>query len=261
MWLMKRLAPDFKTIANFRKIKSDALTAVGAAFVDFARRQNLVDADLVAIDGTKVHAAASKRAVTNPGKLRERQLPLCEAIDRYMTRLDDIDEAEQRPAQEQSQVLRSDLVRLEQQRQQADHQAAELAASGKKYLVTTDPDARLMRCGAGSFMPAYNLQVAVDTRHCLIIHQALCQDANDTLQPWPMAHASRCCLERDRLSVVANAGYSNVAQIKACEQDGILTYLPTQRGNKSGGNDRYPSAALRYDRANDSYLCPQGHQL
>jgi transposase len=67
------LAPDHKTIADFRRAHPDALAAVCASFVDFARRQRLIDADLIAIDGTKVRAVASERALTNPAKLRERQ--------------------------------------------------------------------------------------------------------------------------------------------------------------------------------------------
>lgn len=261
MWLLGRLAPDHKTIANFRRAHPEALTAVCATFVDFARRQHLIDADLVAIDGTKVRAVASARAVTNPTMLRDRQAILCDAINGYLARLDAADAADEEPSAGQAAALRQTVAELELERERLRTQASQLAASGSPYLVTTEPSAKLMRCGPGPAVPGYNLQSAVDTRHGLIVHHAINCELNDTRLLWPMAHAVRERLKRPNLAVVADAGYSNVAHLKACEAVGITVYLPLQRSTVIGGPSLYPREAFSYEVARDRYVCPQGQFL
>ncbi len=261
MWLLRRLAPDHKTIADFRRAHPDALAAVCATFVDFARRQHLIDADLIAIDGTKVRAVASERAVTNPAKLRERQATLCAAIDDYLTRLDAADAIEGEPAAGQAAMLRQTVAELSQERERVSAQADQLAAAGQPYLVTTEPGARLMRCGPGQAVPGYNLQSAVDARHGLIVHHAVCCEVNDRRQLWPIAHRVREQLGRQALTVVADQGYSNIAQLKACEAEGITTYLPIQRSKAAGALGLYPAQAFVYDAKADHYRCPQGQRL
>lgn len=261
MWLLRRLAPDHKTIADFRRTHADALAAVCATFVDFARRQQLIDADLIAIDGTKVRAVASERAVTNPVKLRERQAALCAAIDDYLARLDAADAAEGEPAAKQAAMLRQAVAELKQERERVSAQADQLAASGQPYLVTTEPGAPLMRCGPGQAVPGYNLQSAVDARHGLIVHHSVCCETNDRRQLWPMAHRVRERLGRPALTVVADQGYSNVTQLQACEADGITAYLPIQRSKAAGAHGLYPAQAFVYDAQADHYRCPQGQRL
>lgn len=260
MWLLRRLAPDHKTIADFRRAHPDALAAVCATFVDFARRQRLIEADLIAIDGTKVRAVASERAVTNPAKLCERRAALCAAIDDYLARLDAADAAEGEPLAEQAAMLRQTVAELVQERERVQAQAKQLATSGQPYLVTTEPDARLMRCGPGPAVPGYNLQSAVDARHGLIVHHTVCCETNDRGQLWPIAHRVRERLGRQALSVVADQGYSNVAQLKACEAEHITAYLPVQR-SKIDTPGWYPVTAFVYDARDDHYHCPQGQRL
>ncbi len=261
IWLLRRRVPDHKTIADFRRPHPDALAAVCASFVDFARRAHLIDADLIAIDGTKVRAVASERAVTNPAKLHERQAMLCAAIDAYLARLDAADAADGEPPAEQAAILRQTVAELAQQCQRVRSQADRLAASGKPYLVTTEPGAPLMRCGPGPAVPGYNLQSAVDARHGLIVHHAVCCEVNDRRQLWPIAHRVRERLGRQALSVVADQGYSNVAQLQACEAEGITVYLPIQRSKAADAPDGYPAQAFIYDAQADCYRCPQGQRL
>ncbi len=130
MWLLRRLALDHKTIAHFRRTHTDAPAAVCATFVDFARRRQ-IDADLIAIDGTKVRAVASERAVTNPAKRHERQAALCKAIEDYLLNLDTADAADGGPSAEQASPLRQTLAELEQERTRVRGQTNQLAASGR----------------------------------------------------------------------------------------------------------------------------------
>ncbi len=261
MWLLRRLAPDHKTIAHFRRTHPDALAAVCATFVDFARRQHLIGADLIAIDGTKVRAVASERAVTSPVKLRERQAVLCAAITDYLARLDAADATEGAPLAGQAASLRQTVAELVRERERVRSQTNQLVTSGRPYLVTTEPGARLMRCRPGQAVPGYNLQSAVDARHGLIVHHAVCCEVNDGRQLWPMAHRVRERLGRQVLTVVADGGYSNVAQLKACEAEGITAYLPIQRSKVAGAPGLYPKQAFTYDAGDDCYRCPQGQRL
>ncbi len=261
IWLLRRLRPDHKTIADFRKLNPDALTAVCAAFVDFARDQHLIDGSLVAVDGTKVRAVASSRAVVNPAKLRARQAALCEAIGRYLVWLDEADRSEQGAPDQAAKALRQTVAELTHERERLRQQADQLEASRPPYEVTTEPQASLMYCGPGHPVPGYNLQSAVDTRHCLIVHHAVSCSASDRRQLWPMAHAVRERLSPPHLSVVADTGYSNAAQLAACEAEDITAYIPIQRAVNPGGSNLYPKQAFVYDAQHDQYSCPQGEVL
>jgi transposase len=117
-----------------------------------------------------------------------------------------------------------------------------------------------MRCGPGQAVPGYNLQSAVDARHGLIVHHAVCCDVNDRRQLWPIAHRVRERLDRQTLTVAADSGYSNVAQLNACEAEGITAYLPIQRST-IGAPGLYPVQAFVYDARYDHYQCPQGQRL
>lgn len=260
MWLLKRLAPDFKTIAEFRRINTAGLIAVCAGFVQFARAQRLIAGEIVAIDGTKIRAVASNRAVLRPAQLKEEETQLAQSIAQYMQRMDDADQSEVSD-EPKRQAVRQTLSALREQHGRLQQQARQLQESGKTHLVSTEPEARLLKSGQGNVV-GYNLQTAVDAAHGLIVHHTVCQDANDNRQLLPMAVQTKEILEQDHLTVVADAGYSNGSQLADCEKHGITPYVPVQRAiNNQGDGNLYSKGDFSFNEAQDCYVCPAGEVL
>jgi transposase len=222
MWLLGRLDPDHKSIAEFRRMHREAVTAAGAQLVRFAQSCGLIRGEWIAIDGTKFRAVSSAESV------RERQ-----ALERYLDSMEKADE-EQQAAIDPSAVA-SALAKLKQH---------------------PEPEARFMPV-AGTKAPAYNVQTAVDTEHALIVTHAVTLEAGDNGQLQPMAEAAKKALGAESLRVVADAGYSNGEQAARCEAAGIVPHVPVKRAvNNQGGGMLFDREQFRYQPETDTYLCP-----
>lgn len=228
MWLLGRLAPDYKSIAEFRRMHRDAVTEAGAELVRFARSVGLVRGEWVAIDGSKFLAMSSARSV------RER-----EAMSKYLDAVEAGDEQEE-------------VV--------IDRSAVEAAL--EKLKSHLEPEARFMRTSSG-YAPAYNVQTAVDAEHALIIAQQVTAEATDNRSLLPMAEAAQKAVgDPSSLNVVADAGYSNGAQAEACEAKGILPHVPANRAiNNRGDGTLFDRSRFHYDEKTDTFCCPQGETL
>jgi transposase len=227
MWLLGRLYPDHKSIAEFRRVHRDAVTAAGAELVRFAQSCGLIRGAWIAIDGTKF------RAVSSTGSVRERL-----AVERYLDSCAKADEEAQ-----------------------AEIDPSAVEAALKKLKQHREPEARIMRV-SGVKAPAYNVQTAVDAEHALIVAHAVTLDAADNRQLEPMAEAARKALGAEQMNVVADAGYSNSEQAARCEQRGILPHVPANRSiNNQGGGGLFDRTAFQYRPETDTYLCPAGRTL
>jgi len=228
MWLLGRLVPDCKSIAEFRRIHREAVTAAGAELVRFARSVGLVRGEWVAIDGSKFLAVSSARSV------RER-----EDVARY---LDGVETAD---GQEEI-VIDPSAV-------------AEALAKLNRHQ---EPEAHFMRVGH-SHAPAYNVQTAVDAEHALIVAQKVSGEATDNRSLLPMAEAAQEAVGNPpSLNVVADAGYCNGEQAEACETKGILPHVPANRAiNNQGDGTLFDRTAFRYDATTDTFQCPAGQAL
>lgn len=224
MWLLGRLYPDYKSIAEFRRVHREAVTAAGAELVRFARGCGLIRGEWIAVDGSKFRAVASNRSV------RERR-----ALEQYLASCETADEE-----------------------QQASIDPTAVAVALEKLKQHPEPEADLMKMGS-SIAPAYNVQTAVDAEHALIVTHAVVLDAADNRQLEPMAEAAKKALEVERLNVVADTGYSNGEQAARCEAMGATPHVPAQRSVNTGGLlDR---SAFRYDTDHDCFVCPEGKTL
>jgi transposase len=222
MWLLGRLYPDHKSIAEFRRMHREAVTAAGAQLVRFAQGCGLIRGEWIAIDGTKFRAVASAASV------RERQ-----ALERYLDSMEQADE-EQQAAIDPSAVQ----VALE------------------KLKRHPEPEVGFMPV-AGTKAPAYNVQTAVDAEHALIVAHAVTLDAGDNRQLEPLATAAKQRLDIESLQVVADAGYANGEQAARCEAAGILPHVPVKRAvNNQGGGTLFGREQFRYQPETDTYLCP-----
>lgn len=228
MWLLGRLTPDHKSIAEFRRLHREAVTQAGAALVRFARSVGLVRGEWVAIDGSKF------RAVSGADGVRER-----EAIRRYLDEVERADEHEQ--------------VAID---------PAAVAEALKKLESHAEPEARFLRMGEG-FAPAYNVQIAVDAEHALIVAQEVVSAAGDNSSLLPMAEAAKEVLgSPETLKVVADGGYSNGEQAHQCEHRGILPHVPVKRAvNNQGDGTLFDRSRFEYDEKTDTFPCPAGQTL
>jgi transposase len=262
LWLLKRLTPDFKTIANFRRENGTAFSAACRAFIGFCRGERLIRGELVAIDGSKFLAVASKRRVVSRQKL-ERQIATLDAdIARYLAELDAADATEPSAPAPDTRALRETLIRLKDKRDDVATAAALMTEMDIEHHVQGEADARLMKTPQGPTRVAYNVQSVVDAEHGLILHHEVTQEASDNRQLAPMAEAAKAVLEQEKLTVVADSGYSNGEQLTRCGETGITAFVPPNRAiNNQGDGSLFQKSDFAFDAEQDCYHCPAGDTL
>jgi transposase len=259
MWLINRLTPAFKTIADFRKDHAAAIGEVCRAFIRFCREQSLFGAELLAIDGTKIAAVASRKQVITPKRIARMNEALERKIAEYLAAMDEADRQE--PAEEPAGIdVAAAVAALQARRARLREQARELSARGLKQLVVTEPEAKLMRTPHGHQV-AYNAQIAVDAKHKLIVAFDLSNEGNDQRQLHPMAARAKAAVGAEQVAVVADTGYSSGEHGARCERDGITAIVPraeivNPRGKQYFGRDKFT-----YDSASDSWRCPANATL
>lgn len=255
MWLLGRLAPDHKTIAEFRRANGKGLRAACASFVRFCRTAGLLGGEWVAIDGSKFQAVASNAKAVTRKQLKREQAQLEERIATYLADLDRCDRAEGDTLVREDQ-LKAALNALASQ-------GAVLAAmdeAGESQHVAGEPEAKLMRTKAGMHV-AYNVQTAVDAKHALVVAHEVTSEATDNRSLEPMAKAAKEALGADTLKVAADAGYSSGEQAAACEAAGIEPYVPPNRSDSPGGGALLDRTQFVYDAKSDTFRCPAGQLL
>ena len=259
MWLINRLSPSFKTIADFRKDHGPAIVAACRAFVAFCRDQALVGGEVVAIDGTKLAAAASPKRVITPARLAKQMAALEGRIAAYLAAMDEADRSE--AGEERADLdVGAALAALKARRLELQHQAEALVGEGLKQKVVGEPEARLMRSGGGAQV-AYNGQIAVDAAHHLIVAFDLTNEGNDRQQLAPMAAQAKAALGVEDLMVLADSGYSNGEHGEVCAAAGITAIVPRPETVNPKGKQYFSRDRFGYDRASDSWRCPAGQSL
>jgi transposase len=259
LWLMRRLAPDFKTIADFRKDNEKAIRGACRAFIHFCRQADLLTGRLVAIDGSKFKAAASKDSVIRRAQLPEQRQRIDHMIGRYLQQLDQADADDQHIELESASVKKA-LKQLQQEKTALDKVEAQMDERGRNQACMTEQDATLMRSGREGMVVGYNVQSAVDADSGLIIHHEVTDEGDDRRQLYPMAQQTKTELDQEALAVLADGGYSNGEQLAACDAEGITVTLPIHR-SINDLIDAYPKSAFAYDADQDCYICPAGERL
>ena len=263
LWLLGRLAPDHKTIADFRKDNGPALKKVCARFVELCREMGLLATASVAIDGSKFKAVNNRDRNFTKGKVERRRQQLQESVARYLDQLDAADH--QMPTEAlviKSAHLQQKLVTLkDEMKKLAAHEKRMLASPGEQVSLT-DPDSRSMATsGRGSGVVGYNVQTVVDTENHLIIAHEVTNSGSDRSQLANMGRQAKDVLGVDKLEAVADRGYYNSPEILACEEAGITVTLPKPMtsGSKSAG--RFGKQDFVYVAEHDAYRCPAGKWL
>lgn len=267
IWLLKGLTPGYRTIAKFRQDNWAALKAANRNFVVLARELGLFGGVLVAVDGAFFHGDASKASIKTRKRMAEELATIERDIEAYGDVLGANDAAEEAhsPAGEGGGTghdgVAQKLAALMAERAQAEAALQRLDESGQTQVSRTDPDARLLS-KRDHRVAGYNVQIAVDDKHKLIVASAVVNDGNDTGQLYQMAKAAKEALEASRLTVVADVGYHNGDTLKDCEEDGIVAYVPqADRTGRLAAQGRFCHEDFVYDAGEDAYRCPAGALL
>jgi len=263
MWLLERLAPDFKTIADFRKDNGPAIKKVCAKFVELCRRMNLLSKASVAIDGSKFKAVNNRDKNFTVAKVERRRKQLEQSVARYLSQLDTAD------LQEQTETITLKRIRLKDKLETLHSEMAKLEAIERHMLASpdgqislTDPDSRSMATsGRGSGVVGYNVQTAVDTENHLIVAHEVTNVGNDTAHLANIADQAKAVFRGGELEAVADRGYFDGEQILSCDQAGIVVTLPKpeRSGAKSAG--RFGKQDFVFLPNENVYRCPAGEKL
>jgi transposase len=268
IWLLKGLTPGYRTIAKFRRDNWAGLKAANREFVLLARQLGLVGGTLVAIDGAFFDGSASKASIKSRKRLAKQLAALDRDIESYRAALEANDTAEASRASGSKDGSNGDggdltqkVAALMAKHAQAQADLEQLEASGETQLSRTDADARLLTKN-GQTVAGYNVQIAVDDKQKLIVASEVVNDGNDTAQFHTMAKAAKEALGVERLQALADAGYYNGAPLKACEDEGIVAYVPpAKRSGRLAAQGRFSHEDFVYDAALGAYRCPAGALL
>jgi transposase len=263
MWLTGRLVPDHKTIADFRKDNGPAIRKVCARFVELCREMGLIAKASVAIDGSKFKAVNNRDKNFTRAKVERRRAQLEESVARYLSQLDTADR------QEPSEALAIKTDRLKEKLAKLEEEMEKLAAIEKQMLAApdqqislTDPDSRSMATsGRGSGVVGYNVQVAVETEHHLIVTHEVTNSGSDRAQLANVAKQAKAVLQTETLEAVADRGYFNSPEILACHEAGITVTLPKPMTSGAKSDGRFGKQDFVYIADQDVYRCPAGERL
>lgn len=262
MWLLGRLAPDFKTIADFRKDNGDAIKQVCREFVLLCKKLDLFSSAEIAIDGSKFKAVNNADRAFSKAKIKRRREKIDESIDRYLKQINKADRQDTKESRNTKVRLKERLAKVEEEAKRLELLEKELLETPDQQLSLTDPDARIMATrGRSSVMVGYNVQTAVDTENHLIIAHEVTNVGHDRTQLANMAKQAKALLERDELKVVADRGYYSGREILDCENNNITTYLPKTQTSNNKAAGLYDKSDFIYDKSTDTYRCPADQVL
>ncbi len=263
MWLTGRLVPDHKTIADFRKDNGKAIRQVCARFVDLCREIGLLATASVAIDGSKFKAVNNRDKNFTRAKVERRRAQLEESVARYLSQLDTADRHEPTEAlATKTERLKEKLAKLKEEMAKLATIEAQMLASPDQQVSLTDPDSRSMATsGRGSGVVGYNVQVAVDTEHHLIVAHEVTNSGSDRAQLANMAKQAKAVLQAEELAAVADRGYFSSPEILECVEAGITVTLPKPMTSGAKSQGRFGKQDFVYVPEKDVYRCPAGEQL
>jgi transposase len=256
MWLTGRLAPDFKTIADFRRDNGVGLRAVCRRFVQLCRELKLFSEAIVAIDSSKFKAVNSRDRNFTPNKVERRQQQIEESIQRYLDALETADRTQPAEVEAKTERLREKIKTLRVQMKRMEAIGEQLKGTPDEQISETDPDARSMISQAkGTGVVGYNVQAAVDSKNHLIVTHEVTNVGNDRAQLSKMATTARDEMGKTKMDAIADRGYFSGQEIKACTEAGITPLVPKPMTSNARAEGRFI-----YIAKDDEYQCPAGER-
>ncbi len=262
MWLTGKLAPDFKTIADFRRGNGEAIRGVCRQFVVLCRELNLLGSQIVAVDGSKFKAVNKRDKNFTRAKLAQSLAETDASIARYLAELDAADHAEEGEPGTRVARLNERIARLRAHMQKLREIETQLAASPDEQVSLVDQDSRSMATsGRGSGVVGYNVQAAVEAGHHLIVAHEVTNEGHDRSQLANMATQAKSAMAADALTAIADRGYFSGDEILACEGNGVTAMVPRPLTSGAKAEGRYGKQDFVYEPGTDSYRCPAGEVL
>jgi transposase len=259
LWLLGKLAPDFKTIADFRKDNLQPLKAVARQFTLLCRKLELFGGELLAIDGSKFTAVNARDQNFNADKLKALIARADARLAEYLQQLDTVDAAEPAGVAISQSELAAKIAALQEKQDWHKELLGALDAEQKQISVT-DPDTRKLPTAHGMIV-GYNAQVAVDAKHKLIAADDVTNEVNDLQQLANVALEAKANLELTQAEVVADAGYYNASEVSRCLEQGLTPYIPKADTSANTKLGLYGKSQFRYDATQNEYVCPAGAAL
>jgi transposase len=259
IWLLGKLAPDFKTIADFRKDNLKPLKAVAREFTLLCRKLELFGGELLAVDGSKFAAVNARDRNFNADKLQNLIARADARLAEYLQQLDTADAAQPGTATLTKTELAAKIATL-QEKQDWHKELLGQLDDEQKQISVTDPDTRKRPTAHGTLV-GYNAQIAVDAKHKLIAAADVTNEVNDLQQLANVALEAKANLELTRTEVVADAGYYNASEVNRCVEHGLTTFIPKSDTSANSARGLYGKSRFKYDATKDVYLCPAGDTL
>src|SRR6202048_1580985 len=257
IWLLRHLKPDFKTIADFRRDNRNAFRPVFRQFVLLCKQLDLFGRELLAVDGTRIKADNNKDRNFTRASLAEFIKLADKKLDDYLQRLDKSDAAEQEAGGSRGKNLAEEIAAAREPRTRCQEMLAELDRTGGNQISLTDPDSRAMAAHTRVAV-GYNIQVAVDAKHKMIVDQEVTNQVVDMGLSTQTAESARAILAVETIDVVADRGYFKIEDIEACEKAGMTPCVPKPQRGSSVGNGFFRKDEFRYDAEHDAFICPAG---
>ena len=260
IWLLRHLKPDFKTIADFRRDNCHAFRPIFRQFVLLCRQLDLFGRELLAVDGTRIKAVNNKDRNFTRTSL-SKFIELADAkLDDYLQRLDQSDACESKTAGSRVKNLAEKIAAIRERRTRCKEMLAQLDRTGEDQISLTDPDSRAMAAHTHVAV-GYNVQVAVDAKHKLIVEQQVTNQVVDMGLLTQTAEAAKEILGVETIDAVADKGYFKIEDIEACEKAGVVPYVPRPQRGPSVRAGLFRKDEFRHDAEADSYVCPAGQCL
>ena len=260
IWLLRHLKPDFKTIADFRSDNCHAFRQVFRQFVLLCRDLDLFGRELLAVDGTRIKAVNNKDRNFTRASLTKFIKAVDAALEDYLQRLDQGDATESGTAGSRVEHLGEKIAALRKRRDRYAKMQEELEGSGEDQISLTDPDSRAMAAHTRVAV-GYNVQIAVDAKHKLIVEQQVTNQVLDMGLLTETAAVAKQVLGVERIAATADKGYFKIEDIEACEAAGIDAYVPRPQRGPSVTAGLFRKDEFRYDPDSDTLLCPAGQRL
>ena len=260
IWLLRHLKPDFKTIADFRRDNRKVFRSVFRQFVLLCKQLDLFGRELLAVDGTRIKAVNNKDRNFTRASLAEFIKQADKKLDDYLQRLDHSDATEQSAGGARVANLAEKIAAIRGRRERCQEMLAELDRTGESQISLTDPDSRAMAAHTHVAV-GYNVQVAVDTKHKLIVEQQVTNQVLDMGLLTETAEPAKEILGIETIDVVADKGYFKIEDIEACEKAGMEPYVPRPQRGPSVRAGFFRKDEFKYDPETDSYTCPAGQRL
>lgn len=265
-WLMQQLAPNYHTIADFRKNNSAALKNLFKLHVQFLDELNLLGKKTIGIDGSKFRAVNSSKNNYNQKKIDKHQAMIEEKADKYLKELDELDKDETGDSGTtyRKEEVEAALQRLTERKIKYDDLQQQLDNTEEKQISTTDADSRAIIINKNIVEVSYNTQTAVDAKHNLFVHaEAINTNDGKAMHRAAMqARENMNLKEKDPVDVLLDKGYHTGQQLQQCHDDNINTYVAfKEQPSVKHLQKEFLSTQFIYNKEQDSYTCPAGQTL